>query len=589
VVGRLKPGVTLQQAQQDMHGIATGLVKLYPDSNTRHPDAIVQPQLEALIGKTRPALLILLAAVGFVLLIACVNIANLLLARGAGRSREIAIRTALGASRMRVVRQLITESVILALAGAALGMVAATWSVASLVKLYPRNLPRLSEVNIDYRVLLFTLAVAVGSAILFGLFPALQATKINLEESLREGGRAGSSARHKRFRTVLVVSEMALGVVLLVGAGLAIRSFDRLQKVDPGFDSHKVLTLNFDLPSNRYDNDKSIQFVNAFLERLSALPGVTSVAGTAHLPMGNNFSSVSFGIEGRNIPEANKPGAAIVVVTQKYFETMHIPIVQGRTFDARDQRKSTPVVVISQAFAQKYFPGENPIGKHLQPGANDQPGTDPWREIVGVVGDVRRADLSTAPEPMYYIPYPQLVWNTPTLVVRSDLDAATTVPAVRNALHEMDPQLPLYEIRTMDDYLALSVGRQKFQTVLLGSFAGIALLLTAVGLFGVMAYAVLQRTHEIGIRMALGASQGDVLKMVLRAGTQMAGVGVGIGIVGALVLTRFMQSMLYDVKSQDPITFAGVCLMLGGVALLASYIPARRATKVDPMVALRYE
>jgi predicted permease len=589
VVARLKPGVTMDLAQQDMHGIAKALAKQYPDSNTRHPDASVRSQLEALIGKTRPALLVLLAAVGLVLLIACVNIANLLLARGAGRSREIAIRTALGASRVRIVRQLITESLVLSFAGTSIGIMAATWAISALVKLYPQNLPRLSEVSIDYRVLLFTFAAAIVSAILFGLFPALQVTKVNIEESLREGGRSGSSLRHKRFRTVLVVAETALGVILLVGAGLLIRSFERLQKVDPGFRAHNVLTLNFDLPAARYDNEKSDQFVRELFERLNSRPGIKMAAGTAQLPMGNSYSSVSFGIEGQNIPEAQKPGAAIVVVTQKYFRTMHIPVFEGRAFDERDQRKAQPVIIISQAFAQKYFPNVNPIGRHMKPGASDGPGPEPWREIVGVVGDVRNGDLSTPPEPMYYIPYPQLVWGAPTIVVHTEMDAASAAPEVRNVLHEMDPQLPLYEIRPMDDYLALSVGRQKFQTVLLGSFAGIALLLTAVGLYGVMAYSVVQRTHEIGIRMALGASQGHVLEMVLRGGAQMAAIGLGIGVAGALVLTRFMQSMLYDVKSQDPVTFAGVCVVLAGVALLASYIPARRATKVDPMVALRYE
>ena len=589
VVGRLKSGVTMELAQQDMHRIATALAKQYPDSNTRHPDATVRSQLEALIGKTRPALLVLLAAVGFVLLIACVNIANLLLARGAGRSREIAIRTAMGASRLRIIRQLITESLLLSFAGTALGIMAATWAISALVKLYPQNLPRLSEVSIDYRVLLFTFGSAIVSAMLFGLFPALQVTKVNIEESLREGGRTGSSVRHKRFRTMLVVAETALGVILLVGAGLLIRSFERLQKVDPGFNAHNVLTLNFDLPAARYDNDKSDQFVREFFERLNNTPGIKMAAGTAQLPMGNSYSTVSFGIEGQNIPEGSKPGAAIVVVTSKYFQTLHIPILQGRAFDERDQRKALPVVIVSEAFAQKYFPNQNPIGRHIQPGANDGAGPDPWREIVGVTGDIRNGDLSTAPEPMYYIPYPQLVWGAPTIVVHTDMDAASAAPEVRNVLHEMDAQLPLYEIRTMDDYLALSVGRQKFQTVLLGCFAGIALLLTAVGLYGVMAYSVVQRTREIGIRMALGASQVNVLQMVLRGGAEMTAIGLGIGVAGALVLTQFMKSMLYEVKSQDPMTFGGVCVMLAGVALLASYIPARRATKVDPMEALRYE
>jgi putative ABC transport system permease protein len=589
LVGRLKPGVTREQAQQDVARIVKSLRQEYPDTNSRRRDASVRLQLEALIGDTRPAMIILLAAVGLVLLMACVNIANLLLVRGAGRSREIAVRTALGASRARIVRQLVTESLLLSLAGAGIGVGASTWAVAALVRLYPQNLPRLSQVMVDYRVGLFSLAVAIGSAVLFGLFPALQATKVNLEESLREGARAGSSLRHKQFRAALVVAETALGVVLLVGAGLLIRSFDRLARVDPGFDSHNVLTLNFDLTSAKYDSDKTDQFVREFFDRLNLQPGILSAAGTAQLPMGNSRASISFQIEGRMVPKGQDPSAELGIVTARYFETMKIPLLRGRWFDERDQRKAQPVMIVSQSFAQKYFPGEDPVGKRVQPGASDGPGDGPWREIIGVVGDVRQADLGTPPEPMYYIPLPQLIWGAPTIVVHTNMDATAAAPMVRHILQGMDPELPLYEVKTMDDYLALSIGRQKFQTVLLGSFAGIALLLTAVGLYGVMAYSVVQRTREIGIRIALGASEGDVLRMVLHAGAKMAGMGLGIGIAGALLLTRFMKSMLYEVKSQDPVTFASVCAVLGIVALLASYLPARRAMKVDPMVALRYE
>lgn len=589
VVGRLKPGVTPQQAEQDIASIMRSLQQQYPDTNFHRTGALVKPQLEALVGDNRSALLILLGAVGFVLLIACVNIANLLLARGAGRSREIAIRTALGASRLRIVRQLVTESLLLSVAGTALGVVIASWAVSTLVSLYPQNLPRLAEVSIDGRVLLFSLAVAVVSAVLFGLFPALQVTKVNVEEALREGGRAGSSLRQKQFRTTLVVAETALGVVLLVGAGLLIRSFERLTKVDPGFSSKDVLTLNFDLPSGKYNNEKSDQFVREFFDKLRGQPGIDSAAGTAMLPMGNSYSVISFEIEGRPQPKGQDHSAAIVVVTPHYFETMKIPVMQGRTFDERDQRKAQPVIIISEAMAQKYYPGENPVGKRIKIGANDQPGEDPWREIVGVVGDIRNTNLSAPPEPMYYIPFSQLIWGTPTIVVHTNMDAVAAAPAVRNLLHEMDPELPLYEVKTMDDYLALSVGRQRFQTILLGCFAGIALLLTAVGLYGVMAYSVAQRTREIGIRMALGASEQNVRQMVLRTGAKMAGIGLAIGIVGALVLTRFMQSMLYEMKSHDPVTFVAVCVLLGAVAMLASYVPARRATKVDPVVALRYE
>ncbi|HET9697047.1 MAG TPA: ABC transporter permease [Terriglobales bacterium] len=589
MVGRLKPGVSPLQAQAEMSGIVQSLAQQYPDTNSRRTGAIVNPQLEALVGETRPALLILLAAVAFVLMIACANIANLLLARSTGRTREIAIRAALGADRFRIIRQLITESIVLAVAGAALGSALASWAVTLLVRLYPSNLPRLAQVSIDAPVLFFTIGITFFSAIASGLFPALDISRTNIEQALRQGGRAGLGVKHKRIRASLVIAETALGMLLLVGAGLLIRSYQRLNRVEPGFSPQGIATANFDLPSSRYDNDKSDRFVRDLLRNLRAQPGVLDVAGVSQLPMGNNHASVSFDIEGKNIPQANRPVADIVSATEHYFETMKIPLLQGRTFDERDQRKSNQVTIVSRSFAEKYFPGENPVGKHIQPGATDSPGPEPWREIVGVVGDVHAAGLSVAPEPTYYVPYPQLIWGAPTIVVRSAASESMVVPEIRNVVHSMDGEIPLFDTRSMDDLMALSIGRERFQTVLLCCFAGIALLLTAVGLYGVMAYLVGQRTREIGIRMALGASRRDVLSMVMGSGTRLAIIGLVLGAIGGLALTRFMQSMLYQVRTHDPLTFAIVAFVLGSVALFASYIPARRAANVDPMVALRYD
>ena len=590
LVGRLKPGVTPEQAANELTGHIQSLAREYPNTDSNYSSAYVRPQLEALVGDTRKPLLILLAAVAFVLLIACANIANLLLARATGRTREIALRAALGATRSRIVRQLVTEAVLLASAGAALGLLLSNSAVAAIVKLYPSNLPRLAEVGIDYRVTLFTIVVTVASAVLFGLVPALQAARPRLEAALKEGGRSGTgSVGHARLRTMLVVGEIALGVVLMVGAGLLIRSFERLQRVDPGFNPHSIVALNFDLPSGRYNNAKTEIFNREFYRRIHELPGVKDAGGVMPVPLSGSRMMISFDIEGKNIPERSQPSETMFIVTPRYFETMQIPLLRGRTFDERDQRSAPKVLVVTQSFADKYFPGEDAIGKRIKPGANDEPGDEPWREIIGVVGDIRSQALDAKPEPAYYFPSNQLVFGEPTLLVRAPANSAAVVSEVREVLKQMDPEVPLYDIKTMDDYIALSVGREKFQTILLGLFAAIALVLTAVGLYGVIAYTVVQRTQEFGIRMALGATPGSVLSMVLRNAGIMTAAGIGAGVIGALILTQFMQTMLFGVHARDPLTMLGVCVVLAFVALFASYIPARRATKVDPMVALRYE
>jgi putative ABC transport system permease protein len=589
-IARLKPGVSLAQAGPELASIARALAVEYPNSNS-YTGIGASPELESLVGDSRTPLLVLLAAVGLVLLIACTNIANLVLARSTSRWREIAIRTALGATRARIVRQLITESVVLATAGAALGVELASWALSGVLHLYPANLPRAQEVGIDFRVLLFAAGLAVVTGILFGLAPALQVSSPNLAGAIREGGRTTSGPSHNRLRSGLVIAETALGVMLLIGAGLLMRSFDRLSHADLGFNPRHLLTASFDLSDVRYTSDQQDGFVREFFSRLRTVPGVISAAGSLPLPLYQDGWSISFNLLDHPVSEANEPSAGFYVAVPGFFETMQIPRVRGRTFDERDQRNSTPVMVITQAFARKFFPGQDPIGRRIKIGAGEGPARASYktREIVGVVGDIRTSNVSRAPGPAYYIPLSQLMWGPPTIVIRTAGDPNTIISDVRMILSSMDPDAPLYAVRSMDDYLALDLGRARFQTVLLGLFAGIALLLTAVGLYGVIAYAVAERTHEIGIRTALGASRADVLRMVMRRGIVLTVPGIGIGVLGALAIARFIESLLYATPPLDPLTYLAVCGILLTVGLVASYIPAFRATRVDPTVALRYE
>jgi predicted permease len=590
-IARLKPGVTLAQANADLASISHALSTEYPASNS-HEGVGARSELDSLVGDTREPLLILFGAVGLVLLIACANVANLMLARSMTRAREIAIRAALGASRGSIMRQLITESLVLSLAGAALGVGAARWALSAVLRLYPDNLPRAADIGIDYRVLLFTAGLAIATGILFGLVPALQVSKPNLTETMREGGRGSTTgAAHNRLRSGLVIAETALGIVLLAGAGLLIRSLNRLAHTDLGFNPEHVLTATFDLSETRYNLDQQDQFIRELVTRLRALPGVSGVAGAMPLPLYEDRWSVSFNLLDHPVPEANEPNAGIYNVVPGYFETMQIPLLRGRTFDERDQRNSAPVMIVTQEFVKKFFPNEDPLGRRVKIGAGDAAARERYRtrEIVGVVGDIRTSKLSVAPPPAYYIPLPQLMWGPPVLVIRSAMAPSTIETEVRKVLAAMDPDAPLYQVRTMEDYLALDLGRARFQTMLLGLFAGIALLLTAVGLYGVMSFTVLQRTHEIGIRVALGARRADVLRMVLSKSLALTSVGLAIGLIGASMLTRLLANLLYEVKPTDPLTLAAVSGVLIAVSALASYIPARRAARVDPMVALRYE
>jgi putative ABC transport system permease protein len=587
VVARLKPGVTVAQAQSELQTIARRLEEQYPDTNTGlsfNPT----PLHEDIVSGIRPALLVILGAVGFVLLIACANVANLLLARAAARHKEIAIRTALGASRMRVVRQLLTESVLLALVGGGLGLLVAMWGVDLLVAASPAELPRVREIGLDAHVLGFTAAVALLTGILFGLAPAMQASKLDLNESLKEGGRGSTeSLRRNRVRSLLVISEIALSLVLLVGAGLLIRSFVYLLNVSPGFDAQAILTVDLPLSRSKYPSgEQQAAFVEQAIERTRQVPGVGSAAAVNIVPLSGNGRQSSFTVEGRPVPPGQEPDAEASTVTPDYFQTMGIPLRKGRVFTDRDRKDAPPVMIVSETFARRFFPGEEPLGKRLVIDDDKQP-----FEIVGIVGDIHHQGLETESYPEYYLSFYQLPERQVNLMVRA---AAASSPAaiqtgVRNAIKQMDKDQLIWDSKPMQQLLAESVSRQRFNMLLLAIFAALALILAAVGIYGVMSYSVTQRTHEIGIRLALGAQTGDVLRMVVRQGMTLALVGVVLGLVASFAVTRVMESLLYGVTATDALTFGAVSVVLAGIALLACLIPARRATRVDPMIALRYE
>jgi putative ABC transport system permease protein len=590
-LAKLKPGIAFEQAAAEIDAIAGRLEAQYPETDARRRARIVALR-EDLVGQVRPALLVLLAAVGLVLLIACANVANLLLARAASRGREMAIRTALGATRGRVIRQLLTESMLLSLAGGAAGLLLAVWSVDLIVKLSPGGVPRLAETSLDARVFLFTLAVSVLTGVLFGLAPALQASKTDLSVSLKEGGRGGTEgARRTRLRAALVIAEVALSLVLLVGAGLLIKSFRQLVSTDPGYSPERVLALTIALNTKKFaDDDSRAAYFREAVERIGALPGVEAAGVTRLLPLGNNDIFNSFNIAGRPpFAPGSRNDARSYTVSPEYFRALNIPLRRGRAFAESDAKRSPPVVIVNESLARKYFTGAEPLGQQLVlDGPDGRP--LPPREIVGVVGNVRFEGLNGEEVAEYYIPFQQSPAPTMEVVVRSKgPDAAALAPAVRGALKDVDPNMLIWETRTMDELVGRSVAPQRFNVALLGLFAALALMLAAVGIYGVMSYTVTQRTHEIGIRMALGARGRDVLRMVVRQGMLLTLLGLAVGLVGALALTRLMSSLLYGVSATDPLVFAAVSLLLAGVALLSCYVPARRATKVDPMVALRYE
>ncbi len=588
VIGRLKAGATLAQAASDLNAISAQLAQENPRSNADSSVTAV-PLPEQITGPVRPALLILLGAVVFVLLIACANIANLLLVRGAERGREFAIRAALGAGRARLIRQLITESVVLALIGGGCGILLAQWGVDLLLAFSPANLPRLDEVSLDASVLGFAVCISVLTALAFGLAPAIRFSKPDLQESLKEGGRSATAGlfRH-RFRNVLVVTEIALALVLLVGAGLLIRSFVRLLNVNPGFTTDKILALQVFIWDEIPEPEKRLPFFDQAFERIAAVPGVESVGGVSSLPFFRYEMPTTFTVEGRPSPAPGQELSAYRgMATPDYFRTLGIPLRQGRFFTRFDDSRSNRVVLINESLARRYFPGEDPVEKKVLLRTRDgQP--DP-RTIVGVIGDMRPDGLDSDPRPEIYLPYHQTTFGEMTFVIRTTGDPQQVLPAVKEQVWSLNKELTFYRVATMEQLVSESLATRRFNLFLLSAFAAIALMLAGVGIYGLISFATNQRTHEIGVRMALGAQAGDVLKMVVRQGMILALVGVGLGLVAALALTRLMSSLLFGVTPTDPATYTGVSLLLSAVALLACYIPARRATKVDPMVALRYE
>ncbi|HET7114800.1 MAG TPA: ABC transporter permease [Pyrinomonadaceae bacterium] len=590
VIARLKPGVTQEQAQTEIASIGARLSQQYPDENS-NKSLRLESALAAMVGDVRPALLVLLGAVACVLLIACANVANLLLARSTSRHKEMAIRAAMGASRTRVIRQLLTESVLLSLVGGAVGLLLAVWWSDLLVALGKDDIPRAVHVAIDWRVLGFTIGVSVLTGLIFGLVPAFHSSKSELIESLKEGGRGTSeSARRNPVRSVLVVSELAIAVVLLVCAGLLIQSLWRLQKVNSGLQAENLLTFNLGLPEVKYNYTKQSQFFIDLKTRLESAPGVQSASAIYPLPLSGDRFSISFQIEGRPVAEKDEPSADFFTTGVGYFKTMGIPIVKGRDFDDNDRHGSVPVIIVTETFARQYFPNEDPIGKRIHPGVSsidDEEST--MREIVGVVGDVRNRGLNTEPRAAYYVPQTQIPFSQMVMVVKTNSEPRNFIPAATKDVAAMDPDLPLFGVKTMEEYLAASVAAPRFNTTLLSIFAGVALVLTIVGLYGVMSYSVAQRTNEIGIRMALGAQGRDVLMMIVKQGSKLILIGLAIGLFGAFVVTRLVASLLFGVTAKDPVTFAVVAMLLGIVALLACYVPAWRATKVDPMEALRCE
>ncbi|MGO8792444.1 MAG: ABC transporter permease, partial [Terriglobia bacterium] len=596
VFARLKPGVTLAQARAEMATIMARLDKEYPGTNR---DYTVLSLKEKVVGNIRPALLVLLGAVGFVLLIACANVAHMMLARAAARRKEVAVRTALGAGRGRMIRQFVTESLLLAAAGAGVGLLLAVWGIRVLVALSPAEIPRVDTISLDAHLLLFMLAVSTLTGLAFGTAPALQATAVNLNDTLKEGGRgAMEGIRHNRLRNLLIASEFALAMILLVGAGLMIRSLIALRSVDPGFNPRNVLTMVVDVEgSGVAQGSARADFFQQLLEQTRALPGVRSASAVNHLSIAGDLWTRDFLIAGKPEPlPGDEPEAVYRVALPGYFHTMNMTLLRGRDIAESDNMAAPAVVVINEEMARFCWPGADPLGKRIALG--DKLQNARWMTVVGVVKNVQEHDWAAPLMAEMYLPYLQTPeyladahahFSYLTLVVRTRGDPAALAPTIRSEVRAMDESVTVSQVQTMEQVVADATAQPRFYVLLLGTFATVALTLAAVGIYGVMSYSVSRRTHEIGVRMALGAKQGDVLKLVTGQGMILALAGTAVGAAGALPLARLMSSLLYGVRPTDPLTFAVVAVVLTGVALMASYIPARRATKVDPMGALRYE
>ena len=585
-IAQLKPGVSVARAQAELSAIAAALATEFPARNAGW-GARVLPLHAQLSSEYRTALLVLSGAVAFVLLIACANVANLLLARGAARQREIAIRSALGAARWRVVRQLLTESFVLALLGGALGLLVAQWGVALLLAISPVDLNTTGTVSLSYPVLLFTASASVLTAIVCGLAPAFEGSRTEVQETLKDGARqAGTGVRHRRLRQTFVVAEIALAVVLLVGAGLMLRSFGSLRRVNPGYSTTNVLTMRMQLPGAKYREDSQrIRFFREAISRIEEVPGVQSAGAISYLPLSGLGAGTGFTIEGQPPPLPGRDYVVDVSVCDNgYFRTMNVPLKSGRLFTEREMQEKSNVVVVSESLAHTYFPQGDALGKRLviQMTRPNVP-----TEIIGIVGDVKFADFTTEPHPTTYWPHPQLAYSGMTFTIRTGGDPMSLAPSVERAIRTLDKDQPVAEVRTMNQWVAKSLAQARFSSTLLTIFANLALALAAIGIYGVMSYAVSQRTSEIGIRLALGATMGDVLTMIVLDGLRLAVFGLALGVLLAIGLSRTIATLLYETTGTDPVTFAAVIGVLGAAALLASYLPARRASKIPPVEALR--
>jgi predicted permease len=596
IMGKLKPGVSTAQAQAEMDTITARLRHDHPQTYPPNGGLTfgIVPLLEQVVGDARPALFVLLGAVGFVLVIACANVANLLLARAVARQKEIAIRTAMGASRWRIVRQLLTESVLLSLCGGALGVLLAFWSLHWIQILGPKSVPRIHDIGIDSAALLFTFLLSLGSGTLFGLAPALRISRLNVNATLQDASRgsAGTSAvwgRGNRLRRLLVVAELALCVMVLIGAGLLIRSFGRLQHVSPGFNARNVLTLELTLNGPKYKDPQAVLATYRDLwNRVETLPGVTASGGVTALPMSQMFEWGPITVEGRVLPPGeNFINADQHMVSGHYFSAMEIPLRSGRFFNEQDNPTSPKVVIVDEYMARQLWPDQNPIGQRIHYGGVSD--NEPWETVVGVVGRVKQYTLDADSRIALYRPQTQYPTGTMNVVLRTGTDPAALTSAVKQTIRALDSDLPLYNVRTMEQRMEESLARRRFAMLLLALFACVALALATIGTYGVMAYLVNQGTREIGIRMALGATQMGIVRLVVWKGMALALSGVAVGLAGAFALSRLMRSLLFGVSPADPLTFVAISLLLALVTLLASYVQAHRAAHIDPIVSLRYE
>ncbi|MCM3900449.1 MAG: ABC transporter permease [Pyrinomonadaceae bacterium] len=587
-VARLKPGVTLDQAQNEMNIIGSRLTQQYPDFNTNWGVNVV-PLRAQFTGEIRKPLLILLGSVGFVLLIACANVANLLLARAASRRKEIALRAGLGASRWRIARQLLTESVLLSSLGGSLGLLLAWWGTKALIALSPPGLMDLRNVAVNLPVLAFTFGLTLLTGIVFGLVPALEAARFDLTDSLKEGGKnIGGGARSQRLRSLFVVTQVALALVLLIGAGLLMKSLNRLQSVEPGFEPDNLLTMQINLPGRKYDTDrKSIDFFKRAIEQLQVIPGVETAGANSFFPFAGPHAGTNVDIEGQpKMPPGQDLGTGVCVTDANYFRAMRIPLKRGRLFTEQEVTEMRHVVVVNETFVRQNLHGQDPIGKRVIINMKDE---NLPSEIVGVVGDNKHLGLDVEVEPMAFWPHAELAYSSMTLAIRTRGEPTSIASAARNAIRNLDPEQPIGEVSTMNNLMAKSIARSRFNATLLAVFSIVALVMAAVGIYGVISYSVQLRTHEIGVRMALGAQRRDVLSLVVKRGIVLGLVGVTVGLIASFGLTRLMTTLLFEVTATDTTVFAGVSVALFLVTLVACYVPARRATKVDPLIALRYE